>query len=382
MAEVVGVLKGHTRKGPRLAFSPDGRTLASIADDRTVRLWHIATQRELLQFQTPDEDQGPYLLEFSPDGRSLAATRVDDRGPITRLHFAPCLAEIAVAEGRDYGAEAGDNPTTWLAVAKALARKKSWQAALDAFNEVARRTANREELAWLRTNALRQRVEVLKRLDRFDEAGTDNCALLGIASRDRAAPPGAIDLSAFYNGTLADAPRLGAAANDLSELPQGIQTFAGTVFDVRGKLHIVGLSPEREWPTNLDRIDGIHIQRRLDRLRFLHAAYAQSKDIPLGERIGHYRIHFANGQAVEIPLLYNQNISDWRALDHLPRELPEAVVAWRGDNPKSRAQSHTDAFRLFKFTWQNPMPDVEIKSFDFVAEHQRTHPFLIALTAE
>ena len=85
---------------------------------------------------------------------------------------------------------------------------------------------------------------------------------------------------------------------------------------------------------------------------------------------------------MEIPLRYNQNISDWRALDRLARELPEAVVAWRGANPQSRAQGHTDALHLFKFTWRNPMPDVEIKSIDFVAEHPRTHPFLIALTAE
>jgi WD40 repeat protein len=172
-AEVVGVLKGHTRKGPRLAFSPDGRTLASIADDRTVRLWHIATQRELLQFQSPAEDQGPFFLEFSPDGRALAATRVDDRGPVTWLYFAPSLAEIAVAEGRDYRAAAADNPTTWLAVAKALARKESWQAALDAFNEVLNYSANRDDLAWLRTNALSQRVEILKRLDRLEKTGTD-----------------------------------------------------------------------------------------------------------------------------------------------------------------------------------------------------------------
>lgn len=170
-AEVVGVLKGHTRKGTRLAFSPDGRTLASICDDRTIRLWHIATQRELLQFQSPDEDQGPFFLEISPDGRALAATRVDDRGPVTWLYFAPSLAEIAVAEDGDYRTAAGDNPTTWLAVAKALARKESWQPALDAFNEVLNRTASRDDLAWLLTNALRQRVEVLKRMDRLDKAG-------------------------------------------------------------------------------------------------------------------------------------------------------------------------------------------------------------------
>ncbi|MCL4788557.1 MAG: protein kinase [Verrucomicrobia bacterium] len=162
--EVVGLLKGHTRKGTRLGFSPDGRTLASICDDRTIRLWHIATQRELLQFQSPDEDQGPFFLEFSPDGRALAATRHDNKGPLAWLYFAPSLAEIAVAEGGDYRAAAGDNPTTWLAVAKALVRKERWQEAREAFDEVLIRTANRDDLAWLHTIALRQRVEVVKQL--------------------------------------------------------------------------------------------------------------------------------------------------------------------------------------------------------------------------
>jgi hypothetical protein len=155
-ARVTAVLKGHTRKGARLAFSPDGRTLASISDDRTVRLWHIATQRELLQFQTPNEDRGNFWLEFSPDGRALAASRVDDEGEITWLYYAPSFAEIAVAEGGDYRSEAGDDPTTWLAVAKALVRKEHWQEARQAFDEVLNRTANRDDLAWLHGDALEQ----------------------------------------------------------------------------------------------------------------------------------------------------------------------------------------------------------------------------------
>jgi hypothetical protein len=118
----------------------------------------------------------------------------------------------------------------------------------------------------------------------------------------------------------------------------------------------------------------------LNRLHFLQAAGYQSKDIPLGERIGCFRVHFADGQAMEIPLRYNQNTSDWWELDHLPRELPEAQLAWHGASPHSRVSSQT--LRLFKLTWENPFPEVAITTLDFVAEHPKTHPFLIALTAE
>jgi hypothetical protein len=102
----------------------------------------------------------------------MAATALMPRD-VLWLYFAPCLAEIAVAEDGDYRRAAGDDPIAWFAVAKALARKESWQAALDGFNEVVNRTAKGEDLAWLRTNALQQRVEVLKRLGRLDEAGSD-----------------------------------------------------------------------------------------------------------------------------------------------------------------------------------------------------------------
>lgn len=379
--EMVGVLKGHTRASSQIAFSPDSRTLASIADDRTVRLWHVGTQRELIRFQTSEQDQGAFQVEFSSDGRALAARRFDTNGPITWLHYAPSFAEIAVAEGGDYRALAGEDPVTWLNVAKALQRENRWAEALEACDEVLRRTANREELAWLADKARPLRVTALKQLNRFDEAGAENCALLNIPARDPAAPPSAIDLSAFYNVALVEPEGFHGTDNDLRELPAGSQTLAGTVFDIRGKLHLVGPSPEGPWPLDPDRIAGIPIQRRLQRLHFLHAAGYQSKDIPVGERIGCFRVHFANGRTMEIPLRYNQNTSDWWELEHLPTELPEAVVAWRGANPRSRREGNTP-IRLFKLTWENPLPDVEITTLDFVAEHPRTHPFLIALTAE
>ena len=224
--QVVGVLKGHTRKGIRLAFSPDSRTLASIADDHTARLWDLTTQRELLRFQGGNEDNDIYLLEFSPDGRALACYRRDDKDPVTSLYFAPSFAEIAVAEGGDYRAAAGQDAPTWLAVSQELLRRGRLEEAWEACSRADAMAKDREEMAWwLRPRLQRHQIELLRRLGRMDEAGAENIRLLKLPARDPATPDGAIDLSARYTTSLAWDEVPETSPKDLRELPSGIPSF-------------------------------------------------------------------------------------------------------------------------------------------------------------
>jgi WD40 repeat protein len=95
-AKEMGSFSGHDHISVYLAFSADGRTLGSISDDQTVRLWHVATRRELLRFWDPrqDKDFMANALEFSRDGTSLVARRVTEVGPVTWLWYAPALPHV------------------------------------------------------------------------------------------------------------------------------------------------------------------------------------------------------------------------------------------------------------------------------------------------
>lgn len=68
----VAVLKGHSASISNLEFSPDGKTLATASLDGTIKLWDIATSKIINTFKSRTRS-----IAFSPDGKTLASSDYD-----------------------------------------------------------------------------------------------------------------------------------------------------------------------------------------------------------------------------------------------------------------------------------------------------------------
>lgn len=370
-------------------FSPDGLRVVTASMDKTARLWDATTGEAL---GPPFRHiQGVTSAAFSPDGRRVITSSFDGTAQLwevsppdwSNAEFLTAARMLAVARiGRSEQVEPLEPSQV----------EEAWKQVRSHFQTLAERD-NESSVAWHRRRLDssersqewfaaefhgRHLVELLPG-DAAAQADLERILAHRPPPRDPATPAELIDLSLFFNASLAVHWHPGSAGNHLGELPRGIQTLAGTRFDVRGLVQVIG----RPYPFGTfqfpKEVQRIPINRKLARLQILHSI--QGAQPPDGARVGHYLVHFANGRREEMPILYGQDLRDWHEHPNVPVGVSGAVIAWKGSNPANKLVG-TLGIRLFKRTWDNPAPDVEVTTMDFVAEHASAHPFLIALTVE
>ncbi|MDZ8241164.1 MAG: serine/threonine-protein kinase [Nostoc sp. ChiQUE01a] len=76
-------LKGHSSDVNSVAFSPDGTTLGSASDDKTIKLWNVATKEQIRSLE--GHSNWIWTIAFSPDSKTLASGSADTKIKVWNL---------------------------------------------------------------------------------------------------------------------------------------------------------------------------------------------------------------------------------------------------------------------------------------------------------
>ena len=142
----------------------------------------------------------------------------------------------------------------------------------------------------------------------------------------------------------------------------------GVEFEFCGYILLDGKNADPAFPS---RMMNIQIGQRCRALHFLQGCDPVS-DRPSGSLVGSYIVHYAEAADETIPLVGNQYVRWWSDTD---KEFGRATEAWHGKNDNG------DVERLFRQSWSNPHPELEIQCIDFLSSGAG-RLLLFAITAE
>lgn len=80
-----------------VCFSPDGKYLATGAEDKQIRVWDIKTGK--IRYHFPGHDQDIYSLDFARNGRHIASGSGDRTVRLWDMETGGCVLTLSIADG-------------------------------------------------------------------------------------------------------------------------------------------------------------------------------------------------------------------------------------------------------------------------------------------
>ncbi len=155
--------------------------------------------------------------------------------------------------------------------------------------------------------------------------------------------------------------------NSLVGVPWGVTELLGIPCDLirndenEDKTCIVMASPSQKGELPKE-VKGIPVGAKVKALYFFHTAAWCTNQAPAMS----YRIRYAGGKTLEVPVIVGVNLWDWWLRDKTP------FVAWR--NRENRG------FHCWR--WENPEPELAVDALDIVSANSKVVPIVIGVTAE
>jgi len=164
-----------------------------------------------------------------------------------------------------------------------------------------------------------------------------------------------------------------------AQVPHGETNFDGVPFLMFGKIDLTGLGRARDGEFQPARVGEIPAGERATRVHLMHGA---SYDSPDGTPIACLLLRYENGQARRLFIRYGVHARNWYVeANEVESALLDArsLVVWNGN---TRPDGSGKPTRLFKTTFDNPLPAERIRAIELLSLFARANSVILAITLE
>ena len=194
-----------------------------------------------------------------------------------------------------------------------------------------------------------------------------------------------ISLEQYVNAKLSDPLDAADLDNNLIQLSEGLRKLGGIPFDISGTIQLAGTGLPPGVKSLPIQVTNILVGRRFKTLSILHGATGIQPEF-FGTAIASLVLHYADGSQRELKIVSGANVLNCIAQPQPPNlaklDATTTQLAWFGENKYLDDHQPGKFLHLYRTTFQNPMPKVNVESIDYVSAMGNPAPFMAGLTIE